>query len=68
MELQNIDWLNVLKGNQNNIEISLENLLKIKNALLDKHTPKKPMTRKELKNRSKSWLTSSILTSIKIKN
>ena len=68
MELQNIDWLNVLKGNQNNIEISLENLLKIINALLDKHTPKKPVTKKELKNRSKPWLTSSILTSIKIKN
>ena len=48
-ELQNIDWLNVLKANHNNVEISLENLLKVINALLDKHTSKKPMTKKELK-------------------
>ena len=50
------------------MEVSLENLLKIINALLDKHTPKKPMTTKELKTRSKPWLTSGILTSIKNKN
>ena len=49
-KLQNIDWLNVLKANENNMEISLVNLLKIINALLDKHTPKKPITKKELKN------------------
>ena len=50
------------------MEIYLENLLKIINALLDKHTPKKPMTKKELKTRSKPWLTSGILTSVKNKN
>ena len=43
----------------------MENLLKIINALLDKHTLKKPMTKNEL---SKPWLTSDILTSIKNKN
>ena len=52
-ELQNIDWSNVLKANQNNVEISLENLLETINALLDKHTSKKSMTKKELKTRSK---------------
>ena len=36
--------------------------------MLDKHTHKKPMTKKELKTRSKPWLTSGILTSIKNKN
>ena len=50
--------LNVLKAEQNN-------LLKIINALLDEHTPKKPMTKKELKTRSKPFLTSGILKSIK---
>ena len=50
-DLQNIDWLSVLKANQNNVEISLENLLKIINALLDKHPPKKLMTKKELKTK-----------------
>ena len=51
-ELQNIDWSNVLKANQNNVEMSLENLLETINTLLDKHTPKKPITKKELKTRS----------------
>ena len=51
-ELQNIDWSNVLKANQNNVEMSLENLLETINTLLDKHTPKKPITKKELKIRS----------------
>ena len=50
------------------MEISLENLLKTIKALLDKYTPKKPMAKKELKTRSKPWLTSDILTSIKNKN
>ena len=57
-----------LKANQNNVKISLENLLKIINALLDKHISKKPMNKKELKTRSKPWLPSGILTSIKNKN
>ena len=58
----------MLKVNQNNVEISWENLMETINALLDKHTSKKPMTKKELKARSKSWLTSGILTSIKNKD
>ena len=33
---------NVLKANQNDMEISLENLPEIINALLDRHTPKIP--------------------------
>ena len=57
-ELQNIDWLNILKANR----------LKIINALLGKHTLKKPVTKKELKARSKPWLKSGILTSMKNKN
>ena len=60
--------MNVLKANQNEVEISLENLLKIINALLNKHTSKKAMTKIELKTRSKPWLTSGILTSVKNKN
>ena len=67
-EFQIIDWLNVLKANQNNWKISLGSLLKIINALLDKHTPKKLMTKKELKTRSKPCLTSSIFASIIKKN
>ena len=67
-KLQNIDWLNVLKANQNEVEISLENLLKIINALLNKHTSKNAMTKKELKTRSKPWLTSGIWTLVKNKN
>ena len=58
----------MLKVNQNNVEISWENLMETINALLDKHTPKKPMTKKELKARSKPGLTSGILTSIKNKD
>ena len=47
-ELHNIDWSNVLNANQNNVEISLETLLETINALIDKRTPKKPITKKEL--------------------
>ena len=51
-ELHNIDWSNVLNANQNNVEISLETLLETINALIDKRTPKKPITKKELKTKS----------------
>ena len=44
--------LNVLKANQNNVEILLENLLEIIDALLDRHSPKKPKA--NYQNRTKN--------------
>ena len=38
------------------------------NSLLEKHAPLKQITKKEIKTKSKPWITTGILTSIRNKN
>ena len=51
-------------NNNNDVNQSLESLLTITNSLLDKHAPMKQITKKEIKTKSKPWITKGILTSI----
>ena len=57
-----------MKAKQNSVEIFLENLLKIINALLDKHILKKQINKTELKTRSKPWSISGNSKLTKSKN
>ena len=43
---------------------SLENFLNITNSLLDRYAPLKQVTKKDLKTKSKPWITKGILISI----
>ena len=63
-ELQRINWNTGLVNNNNDVNQSLESFLTIINSLLDKHAPMKQITKKEIKTKSKPWITKGILTLI----
>ena len=67
-ELKIIDWNTILAINQNDVNLSLDNFIRIIECLLDKHAPFVKVSNKQLKNKSKPWLTNEILNSIKVKN
>ena len=60
----NTNWVEAVKVNEKNIDISLGNFLQIINYLLEKHTLLKQITKREIKSKSKPWITTGILTSI----
>ena len=62
-DLKNIDWTTALNNQANDVNRSLEDFLKIIESLLDKHAPLKQLTKKQLKTKSKPWITKGILTS-----
>ena len=59
--LEHINWVEALKVNDKNVDTSF---LQIINYLLEKHVPLKQITKKEIKTRSKSSITTVILTLI----
>ena len=61
----NCNW--ILKLNLDNTNDSLETFFETFNKILDKHAPLRKLSIQEEKIK-KHWLTSGILTSIKIKN
>jgi hypothetical protein len=65
-EMQSVNWnLESLDDNVNEMFDTFNSeLMKI----IDKHIPLKQLSRKDVKHRSKPWITSGIRTSLKIKN
>ena len=64
-DLENINLIGTLYTNQDNAETEVEQLLIFINSLIDKHVPQRKITKQEVKTKSKPWLTTVILTSIK---
>ena len=67
-DLEHINWVEALKVNDKNVGTSLGNFLQIINSLLEKHAPLKQITKKEIKTKTKPWITTGILTLIRNKN
>ena len=67
-DLENLNWTKISRTQKRNTDTSLENLLQVINTLRDRHASLKQLTKWEIKSKSKSWLTTGILTSIRIKN
>ena len=67
-DLEHINWVEALKVNDKNVDTSLGNFLQIFNSLLEEHAPLKQIIKKEIKTKSKPWVTTVILTSIRNKN
>ena len=68
LDLNNINWDKHLDFGKNDVNYSLNKLLTIYDAILDRHAPIKKISNREIKLRTKPWITKGILTSIKIKN
>jgi hypothetical protein len=64
--MQSVNWkLESLDDNVNEmVDTFNSELMKI----IDKHIPLKQLSRKDVKHRSKPWITSGTRTSLKIKN
>ena len=54
--------------NDKNVDTSLRIFLQTINSLLEKHASLEQITKKEIKTKSKPWITTGILTSIRSKN
>ena len=67
-DLEHVNWVEALKVNEKNVDNSLENILQIFSSLLEKHAPLKQIIKKEIKTKSKPWIKTGILTSIRNKN
>ena len=67
-DIKNIHWDNVLNTNSMDINQSFSNFYTIINNILDIHAPFKKLSKREIKLKSKPWITKGILKSIKIKN
>ena len=68
LDLKRINWENVLKPYEGNIENTFQNFFNAIENLLDVYAPYKQLSQKELKLREKPWITKGILKAIKNKN
>ena len=65
-DLEHINWMEILKVNDQNVDTSLRHFLQILSSPLEKHVP---LRRKmEIKTKSKPWITPGILALIRNKN
>ena len=57
-----------LKPNKPNVNQDVINLTTVFNSVLDRHTPMRPMSKKEKRLTDKPWISKDILTSTKTKS
>ena len=62
--LKNMDWETILSLNNNDPNLSIEQLYKSINYLLDESAPYKQNSKKEYKLKSKPWINTKILSKI----
>ena len=68
LDYLNIDWDELLKLQDGNINNSYNVFHTTFSELIDKHVPLKKLTRKQVKTLSKPWITPGIIKSIKLRD
>ena len=68
LDYVSVDWDEVLNVEKNEVNLALENFLNKFNTILDKHMPRRKITRREYKQRYKPWISNHIVDKISIKN
>ena len=63
-----IDWPNILKLYEKNVNLTTNNFLDTINSVLNKYAPLKRVNKYKLRFKNKPWITSGIQKSIYIKN
>ena len=63
-----VDWENLIKSNNGNVDQSFASFLTKFNSILDLYAPLKKISKQKLKFRNKSWITLGLQESISIKN
>ena len=67
-DLKRVHWNEALTLSEENLNSSFKAFLNIVDRLIDKHWPKKPISKTKCQTKSKSWITPDLSNSIKIKN
>ena len=67
-EVQSIDWHTQLLPHDQNPSDLFELFYSKITEVVDRHVPIKQLSRREIKTRSKPWVTKGIRNSIKVKN
>ena len=62
-----IDWPNILKLDEENVNSTTNNFLDTINSVLNKYAPLKKVNKYKLRFKNKPWITSGIQKSIYIK-
>ena len=66
-EIKSIDWNKELKDLDDASHL-FDNFYSKLSSIINKHVPMKPLSRREIKQSSKPWITYGIRTSIRVKN
>ena len=64
LDLLSVDWDEILQTGKNDPNHSFQRYYHIINTLIDKYMPLQKMTKKEIKQQSKPWITQEILKDI----
>ena len=68
LDLLEIDWNHTLQINNNDTNFSFNNFYQKVNGIIDNHLPLKKITKKELKQQFKPWITRGIIKAIKTRD
>ena len=68
LDLLQIDWNTTLQTNKNDPDFSFNQFYEKINCIVDNHLPLKKVSKKELKQQFKPWITTGIRKSIKIRD
>ena len=67
-DIKYVNWENILEIEKGDPNLSLEKYLTKMNSILDKRLPLKKLSKQEILQRDKPWITKGLTKSIKIKN
>ena len=68
LDLLDIDWNTTLQTNKNDPDFSFNQFYEKINCIIDNHLPLKKVSKKELKQQFKPWITTGIRKSIKVRD
>ena len=68
LDLLDIDWNTTLQTNKNDPNFSFNQFYEKINCIIDNHLPLKKVSKKELKQQFKPWITTGIRKSIKVRD
>ena len=67
-DINNINWAYFLELGKRSPNLSLEKYLTQMNSIIDKHLPLKKLSKQDILQREKPWMTKGLIKSIKVKN
>ena len=67
-DFRNVDWQSIMKVELCDPNVAFENYYEKLNKLITKHLPTKKLTKKQMKNKDKPWISKGILKSLRTRD